>query len=100
MHSRRMFTLVLVLVVAAAVLAACSANQPAAPGPGQAVPGFWLGLWQGFIAPVTFIVSLFVDSVRIYAFPNAGRWYDFGFMLGIGGSTGGIFGGTRRRRKG
>jgi hypothetical protein len=36
------------------------------------------------IAPITFFVSLFADGVRIYETNNRGRWYDFGFMLGIG----------------
>jgi hypothetical protein len=79
------------------LLASCAANQPPVQ-PGVQEPGFWLGLWQGFIAPITFIISLFTDTVRIYAFPNAGRWYDFGFMLGISGFSGGIFAGSRRRR--
>ncbi len=79
------------------LLAACTATQPPVP-PGQQLPGFWLGLWQGFIAPITFIVGLFVQGLRIYAFPNAGAWYDFGFMLGVGGFTGGVFSGFRRRR--
>jgi hypothetical protein len=43
-------------------------------------------------------VSLFSDGVRIYALPNAGRWYDFGFMLGIGGFSGGVFSSTKQRR--
>jgi hypothetical protein len=64
------------------------------------VPGFWLGLWHGFIAPVSFVVSLFSDHVRIYACPNAGRWYDFGFMLGISGFSGGVFAGSRTRAPG
>jgi hypothetical protein len=48
-------------------------------------PGFWLGLVQGFIAPVTFVVSLFKPDVAVYAVPNSGAWYNFGFVLGIGG---------------
>lgn len=87
----------LALAALVLLLAACAASQPAAT-PASGDPGFWLGLWQGFIAPVTFIVSLFNEHVRVYAFPNAGRWYDFGFMLGIGGFSGGIFAGSRRRR--
>ena len=87
------------LLVLVFVLAACTASQPAAPGPGQDVPGFWLGLWQGFIAPITFIVSLFVEGVRMYAFPNAGRWYDFGFILGLGLASGGFYRGARGRRR-
>jgi hypothetical protein len=51
--------------------------------------GFWVGLWHGIIAPITFIVSLFVDGVSIYETNNNGRWYEFGFMLGISCFTGG-----------
>ena len=46
--------------------------------------GFWGGLWHGVIAPITFLVSLFADGVSIYETNNNGRWYEFGFMLGIG----------------
>lgn len=77
-------------------LSACTATQPSAAE--VSTPGFWFGLWHGFIAPITFIVSLFPNDLRIYAYPNAGLWYDFGFMLGIGGFSGGIFEGSRRSR--
>lgn len=46
--------------------------------------GFWLGLWHGIIAPVTFILSLFSDSIAMYAVNNNGGWYDFGFVIGAG----------------
>jgi hypothetical protein len=63
-------------------LAACAATQaPDAVTP--AAPGFWLGLWHGFIFPVAWLVSLFTDKVAVYAVPNNGGWYDFGFFLGI-----------------
>ena len=63
-------------------LTACAATQqPGAVAP-QA-PGFWLGLWHGFIFPVAWIVSLFTDKVAVYAVPNNGGWYDFGYFLGI-----------------
>ena len=59
-------------------------KQPAA------IPaGFWAGVWHGLIAPIVFIVSLFNSSVGIYEINNNGRWYDFGFMIGISGSLGG-----------
>ena len=72
----------LLLLAAALALAACAATQqPGAVAP-QA-PGFLLGLWHGFIFPVAWIVSLFADKVAIYAVPNNGGWYDFGYFLGI-----------------
>ena len=51
--------------------------------------GFLGGFWHGLIAPITFLVSLFVDGVSIYETNNNGRWYEFGFMLGIGAYAGG-----------
>ena len=63
-------------------LSACAATQaPGAVAP-QA-PGFLLGLWHGFIFPVAWVVSLFTDKVAVYAVPNNGGWYDFGYFLGI-----------------
>ena len=72
-----------VLVVAAMLsLTACAATQQStAIAPNS--PGFLLGLWHGFIFPVAWVVSLFTDKVAIYAVPNNGGWYDFGYFLGI-----------------
>ena len=44
-------------------------------------PGFLYGLMHGFLILFSFIGSLFTD-VRIYAFPNSGGWYDFGYVIG------------------
>jgi hypothetical protein len=46
-------------------------------------PGFWHGLWHGMISSITFVISLFKDSVRIYQANNTGGWYDFGFLMGV-----------------
>ena len=48
------------------------------------------------ILPVTFIVSLFTDTVSIYEVDNNGNWYDFGFMLGIALFSGPVIVGSRR----
>ncbi len=34
------------------------------------------------ILPISFIVSLFRDSVSVYEVHNNGGWYNFGFLLG------------------
>lgn len=66
------------------VLAGCAAGPGLASGAdAAALPGFWHGLWHGLISPVTFIISLFTDSVSIYEVRNGGNWYDAGFMLGV-----------------
>jgi uncharacterized spore protein YtfJ len=62
------------------------------------VAGFWLGLWQGIIAPVTFIISLFSRNVQMYEVHNNGGWYNFGFLLGMMIILGGGGGGAAARR--
>jgi hypothetical protein len=63
------------------------------------IAGFWLGLWQGIISPVTFIISLFSDKVEMYEVHNSGGWYNFGFLLGASIIFGGSGGGAARRRR-
>ena len=72
----------LALLAAPLALTACVAAQ-AADAIAPTAPGFLLGLWHGFIFPVAWIVSLFAPKVAIYAVPNNGGWYDFGYFLGI-----------------
>jgi len=45
--------------------------------------GFWAGVWHGSIAPFTFLISLFKPGVRVYETHNVGRWYDFGYIIGL-----------------
>ena len=71
-----------VLAVAILALSACVAQQSPSAIEANA-PGFLHGLWHGFIFPVAWIASLFVEKVSVYAVPNNGGWYDFGYFLGI-----------------
>ncbi len=84
MRSYQIFGIVILLIF---VLASC------APGPNDLektpdsegkVSGFWKGIWHGLIAPVTFIISIFSKSVRLYEVHNSGVWYNLGFVLGAG----------------
>jgi hypothetical protein len=68
-------------LAALAPLAACARQSAAAVAPDA--PGFLLGLWHGFIFPVAWALSLFMPDVAVYAVPNDGGWYDFGYFLGI-----------------
>jgi hypothetical protein len=79
--------IVLIVILLALVLGACAAGANPEVGVVSEegdVAGFWLGLWHGIIAPVTFVISLFTDSVSLYEVHNNGNWYDFGFVLGAG----------------
>jgi hypothetical protein len=68
-------------LAALAALSACAVQSAAAVAP--AAPGFLWGLWHGFIFPVAWALSLFLPDVAVYAVPNNGGWYDFGYFLGI-----------------
>ena len=74
-----------ILILAATLaLSACAATQTdAAVAAAADTPGFLLGVWHGFIFPVAWIVSLFMDKLAVYAVPNNGGWYDFGYFVGI-----------------
>jgi hypothetical protein len=81
------------------VLAGCAAGPNPEVGTAAedgVVAGFWLGLWHGVIAPVTFFISLFTDTVSLYEVHNSGNWYDAGFFLGFGVLLGGGGAGGRR----
>ena len=91
--SLTMFVLVLLLL---SILAGC------APGPNPSkgmvnehgkVGGFWLGLWQGYIAPFLFVASLFKGDLNVYEVRNNGAWYNFGYLFGLAC----LLGGGRKR---
>ncbi|HEV2746944.1 MAG TPA: hypothetical protein VGW34_06560 [Allosphingosinicella sp.] len=66
---------------ALALLAGCATQSAAAVAP--AAPGFLYGVWHGFIFPVAWLLSLFMPDVSVYAVPNNGGWYDFGYFIGV-----------------
>ena len=68
-------------VAALLALAGCARQVSTAVAP--EAPGFLLGVWHGFIFPVAWVLSLFLDNVAIYAVPNNGGWYDFGYFVGV-----------------
>lgn len=70
-----------------AVLVAASCATQSVPADADA-PGFFSGLLHGFLIFFSLIGSIFTDY-RIYAFPNSGGWYDFGFFLGATAVLGG-----------
>jgi hypothetical protein len=91
------------LLILALLAASC------VPGPNSAektadhegkIAGFWKGLWHGLISPITFIVSIFTQNVRLYEVHNNGTWYNLGFVVGAGlFLQGGILGSRKARKK-
>jgi hypothetical protein len=81
-----------VVALCALALSAC-ATQPASNV--HDAPGFLMGLVHGFMSLFSLIGSTIWD-VRVYAFPNSGGWYDFGFVLGAACFFGGGGGASLR----
>jgi len=80
------FTVLVLVLLLLSILAGCAptANpfKRMANEHGE-IAGFWLGLWQGFIAPVVFVVSLFRSNLNVYEVHNTGPWYNFGYLFGL-----------------
>jgi len=94
---------IVLIVVAMALLVGCAAGPNPMQQPRetneQEPAGFWLGLWHGIIAPITFVISLFSDKVHMYEVVNNGNWYNFGFVLGAGILFGGGSKAGRRKKR-
>ena len=92
-RSERTMLRALAVLTGAATLAAMGcATQPMPDA--YRPPGFWLGLFHGFTILFSLVGSIFTDY-RIYAFPNSGGWYDFGYALGAAMFLGGGGAGSR-----
>jgi hypothetical protein len=93
-------TRLVVVLLMVSILAGCApgANQFQGTASEQhGVAGFWLGLWQGFIAPFVFVASLFKNNINIYEVHNNGAWYNFGYLFGLACFFGGSGNRTARR---
>jgi hypothetical protein len=82
------------------LLAACARQMPEAVEHTAATPHFLHGLWHGFVFPFAWIGSLFDEGIAVYAVPNNGGWYDFGFFLGITVLGGGSWFSSKKSRRG
>jgi hypothetical protein len=99
MKSSLIFLVVFLLLIN--VLAGCApgSNQSkGAAGEHGVVAGFWLGLWQGFIAPIVLVIALFKSNLGIYEVHNNGAWYNFGYLFGLACFFGGSGNRTARRK--
>jgi len=85
---KKILFLLILTVALVFVLAGC------VPGDGTytaAKPaGFFWGIWHGWVAPISLIIGIFNDSIRIYEPVNTGWWYDFGFYMAIISGFGGL----------
>ncbi|PYG85619.1 hypothetical protein LY28_03307 [Ruminiclostridium sufflavum DSM 19573] len=61
--------------------------------------GFLWGIWHGWISPISLIVGLFDNNIKIYEVSNTGWWYDFGFYIAIISGFGSLSLSRRKRSK-
>ncbi len=84
------------------ILLTCLLLTSCLPGGGSYAPddpaGFFSGVWHGWIAPFSLILSIFNESVSIYEPNNTGWWYDFGFYISIIAGFGSIQFFRRKKR--
>lgn len=78
----------MVLVITVLSLGSCI------PGDGRNTleqpAGFFWGVWHGWVAPVSLIISLFDKNISVYERSNNGFWYDLGFYMAIVSGFGGL----------
>jgi TRAP-type C4-dicarboxylate transport system permease small subunit len=100
MTMRSSLAVVVMVLLVVTFLAGCAPGFNLAKGTmneNGRVAGFWLGVWQGFIAPFVFVASLFRANLNIYEVHNNGAWYNFGYLFGVACFFGG--GGNRSARR-
>ncbi len=78
-------------------LAGCVAGPSGPFGPHDPA-GFFAGVWHGFIAWITFILSLFTQ-VKMYEVVNTGAGYNLGFLIGMACWLGGGGGSYHYKKK-
>ncbi|MCK5762496.1 MAG: hypothetical protein KAH05_00090 [Clostridiales bacterium] len=61
--------------------------------------GFLSGIWHGWLAPLSLIISFFNGNVHMYEINNTGFWYDFGFYMAIISGFGGLSLSRKKKKK-
>lgn len=93
----KLLPIILMAVLFCALLSGC------VPGDGSYAQdhraGFFMGIWHGWIAPISLIISIFRHSIHIYEPYNTGFWYDFGFYMAVISGFGGLALSRRNARR-
>lgn len=97
MKQRKILLAALLLIILAALLSSCAPGDGANTAENQA--GFFTGIWHGWIAPVTLVISLFNKSIGIYEINNVGFWYNLGYYMAIISGFGGLAMSRKKRRR-
>ncbi len=84
-------SVIISFLLAAVIVVTMSACMPGGGDfPSDHRAGFFFGIWHGWIAPISLIVSIFNPAIRIYEVSNTGFWYDLGFYIAVISGFGGV----------
>ena len=94
-RSIKIFLLIMIIFLLTFSLAGCI------PGDGTNTDvkpaGFLWGVWHGWLAPLSLIISIFNEDISIYEVNNVGFFYDLGYYMAVISGFGGIA--LSRRKK-
>jgi hypothetical protein len=88
---------IILLLVSMLILSACAGSERFREGGKRA--NFLHGIWHGWIAPLSLILSFFGDGIRMYEPNNTGWTYDLGFYMAVIGGFGGLALSREKRKK-
>lgn len=93
----KVLIIIMFVIITATFLSGCI------PGDGRNSPenkaGFLWGVWHGWLAPVSLIVSFFKENISIYEINNTGWLYDFGYYIAVISGFGGLAISRKKRVK-
>lgn len=91
------FIIFLMLVSVSIVLTGCIPGDGSYTADNPA--GFFWGVWHGWVAPISLIIGLFSENIRVYETANTGWWYDLGFYIAVISGFGGLSLSRRKKSK-
>ena len=84
----KIIVIITIIVLVAFIFTGCL------PGDGKRTEekpaNFLVGIWHGWVAPISVIVGIFNRSIRVYEVHSTGWWYDFGFYIAVISGFGGL----------
>jgi len=77
--------IIVAIIIAIFALMGCAdvSHVQACLPPTEHTYGFWGGTWHGMVMVPSFIGSLIMDDIAVYAVNNNGTWYNFGYVGGF-----------------
>lgn len=94
--TKKMLLLIIIIMLLAFLVTGCL------PGDGAKTidtpANFLTAIWHGWVAPISLIVGVFNNNIKVYEVYNTGWWYDFGFYIAVISGFGGLSLSRRKKR--